>query len=150
MLLKLVCVGKLSSGNNFKIICTDYQKRIKDKLEIIEIKSTILKKSERIKYEEKKILECLNKDEDIFLLDNYGKQYSSRTFSKILSDRKNIGKKKVTFVIGGAYGLHKNLTSRFSAISFGEMTWPHGLMRVLLLEQIYRAQTIINGHPYDK
>ena len=150
MLLKLVCVGKLSSGNNFKIICKDYQKRIKDKLEIIEIKSTILKKSERIKYEEKKILECLNKDEDIFLLDNYGKQYSSRTFSKILSDRKNIGKKKVTFVIGGAYGLHKNLTSRFSAISFGEMTWPHGLMRVLLLEQIYRAQTIINGHPYDK
>ena len=150
MLLKLVCVGKLSSGNNFKIICTDYQKRIKDKLEIIEIKSTILKKSERIKFEEKKILECLNKDEDIFLLDNYGKQYSSRTFSKILSNRKNIGKKKVTFVIGGVYGLHKNLTSRFSAISFGEMTWPHGLMRVLLLEQIYRAQTIINGHPYDK
>ena len=70
MLLKLVCVGKLSSGNNLKIICKDYQKRIKYKLEIIEIKSTILKKSERIKYEEKKILECLNKDEDIFLLDN--------------------------------------------------------------------------------
>ena len=150
MIFKLICVGKLNSKNSYQIICNEYKKRIKDNLEIIEIKSDITQKSSRIKFEANKINEYLKRDKDIFLLDTSGKNYSSFAFSELFRKKKNNGCKTITFVIGGIYGLHETLIKKFSSISSGEMTWPHGLMRVLLLEQIYRAQTILDGHPYDK
>ena len=128
MIFKLICVGKLNSKNSYQIICNEYKKRIKDNLEIIEIKSDITQKSSRIKFEANKINEYLKRDKDIFLLDTSGKNYSSFAFSELFRKKKNNGCKTITFVIGGIYGLHETLIKKFSSISFGEMTLPHGLM----------------------
>ena len=88
MILKLICVGKLNSKNSYQIICNEYKKKIKDNLEIIEIKSDITQKSSRIKFEANKINECLKRDRDIFLLDASGKNYSSYAFSELFRKKK--------------------------------------------------------------
>ena len=85
------------------------------------------------------------------LLDQKGKNISSETFSDILRSHRDNGIKEVIFFIGGAEGVPNSLTDRFDeTISFGKMVWPHLFARIMLLEQIYRASTIIAHLPYHK
>ena len=119
MYYKLVCVGKLASKNAFQTICEDYKKRIKNELLIVEIKSNIIKRSERIEFEAKKITECLKKDKDVFLLDSSGNNYSSKAFSELFMQKKEAGSKGITFVIGGIYGLHKKIISQLNVLLNG-------------------------------
>ena len=85
------------------------------------------------------------------LLDEKGKNISSKVFSDILCSHRDNGIKEIIFFIGGAEGTPDNVMDRFDeTISFGKMVWPHLFVRVMLMEQVYRASTIIARLPYHK
>jgi 23S rRNA (pseudouridine1915-N3)-methyltransferase len=87
----------------------------------------------------------------IIALDETGRQYSSATFAALLGKHRDSGAKAAAFLIGGADG-HGEAVIKVAAfkLSLGTMTLPHGLARVVLAEQIYRAATILSGHPYHR
>lgn len=85
------------------------------------------------------------------LLDERGEELTSIEFSKELERRTVVGEREVTFIIGGAEGVTKSLKKKAKkVISFGRATWPHKMVRLMLIEQIYRAQQILRNHPYHK
>ena len=80
-----------------------------------------------------------------------GKKYTSESFAKRMENYDILSKGNLTFVIGGSLGLHESVLKRADErLSFSDMTFPHQLMRVILLEQIYRAYRIRNNEPYHK
>lgn len=84
-------------------------------------------------------------------LDERGKNLSSPEFASMIGQWRDNGVQDCAFVIGGAGGLDESLRSNAArSLSFGRMTWPHMLVRVLLAEQLYRAQSILSGHPYHR
>ena len=84
-------------------------------------------------------------------LDERGKLLDSRAFASDLARRRDDGTEALTFVIGGADGLDPALVARANLhLSLGAMTWPHQLVRIMLAEQLYRAVTILSGHPYHR
>lgn len=84
-------------------------------------------------------------------LDARGKAYDSEGFASFLGARRDEGVRNLCFLIGGADGLTSDLAGRADVLlSMGPMTWPHMLVRVMLAEQIYRAQCILDGHPYHR
>ena len=87
----------------------------------------------------------------IIALDERGKSESSEAFAKRLGRWRDDGVRGVAFLIGGADGLDEAVRKRADAVlSFGALTWPHMLVRALLAEQLYRAHTILTGHPYHR
>ena len=150
MKFKLICIGKLPANSPISLIFNNYAKRIMNRLEVIEIfdKSPVI--SKRLENEKKKIISLLRLCDVVIILDQIGEKINSTNFSNFIKGKMIEGTKDITFVIGGANGLHKDLISKQKVFSFGNLTWPHQLMRILLIEQIYRAMSIINGHPYDK
>ena len=98
-----------------------------------------------------KIVAKIKDDEYVIVLDLHGKEIDSVAFSKHIEECMIRGKSTITFVIGGSLGLGKSLLQRANyRLCFSKMTFPHQLMRVILLEQIYRSYRIINGEPYHK
>ena len=86
----------------------------------------------------------------VCLLDSRGKSYRSEAFAAWLEERRQAGR-DVAFVIGGPDGLAPTLSDQADLhLAFGALTWPHQLVRIMLLEQIYRATTILSGHPYHR
>ena len=84
-------------------------------------------------------------------LDERGVQWSSRALAKRIATWRDRGSPELAFAIGGADGLHSMVLDRADVtLSFGSMTWPHLLVRGMLLEQLYRAQQILAGHPYHR
>ena len=84
-------------------------------------------------------------------LDERGTQWSSRALAKRIAAWRNQGESELVFAIGGADGLHRAVLDRADVIlALGSMTWPHLLVRGMLLEQLYRAQQILAGHPYHR
>ena len=84
-------------------------------------------------------------------LDEHGKTMGSEDFAKRLQRWRDDGKPSLSFVIGGADGLDPDFVAAADlTLSFSPLTWPHQLVRVMLLEQIYRATTILTGHPYHR
>lgn len=87
----------------------------------------------------------------VIALDERGKAETSAAFAQRLGRWRDDGVRAVTFIIGGADGLDEALRKNADAVlSFGAMTWPHLLVRALLAEQLYRAHTILTGHPYHR
>ena len=85
------------------------------------------------------------------LMDERGKFFSSASFAETIRSKRDNGIKEIVFFIGGAEGIPKGLSVNFDEVlSFGKMVWPHFLARVMLMEQIYRASTILAGLPYHK
>ena len=84
-------------------------------------------------------------------LDERGIQWSSRTLAERIAAWRDRGSPELAFAIGGADGLHSTVLDRADMIlSLGSMTWPHLLVRGMLLEQLYRAQQLLAGHPYHR
>ncbi|MEM3374701.1 MAG: 23S rRNA (pseudouridine(1915)-N(3))-methyltransferase RlmH [Candidatus Woesearchaeota archaeon] len=145
MSLIIISVGKLK--NNFiKELIKDYLKRLnKLKIEFIEIKETNpIKEKEDIL---NKITKIDNKN--IFLLSEEGKLLDSYGFTNILKDSL-LNNTNLVFVIGNYYGIDISLKEKFPILSLSKMTFTHEIARLLLIEQIYRAYTIINNLPYHK
>jgi 23S rRNA (pseudouridine1915-N3)-methyltransferase len=87
----------------------------------------------------------------LVLLDETGKPRSSEAFASLLAAMRDEGAKRVVFAIGGADGHDPALVTRADhVLAFGPATWPHQLVRVMLAEQLYRAATILSGHPYHR
>lgn len=132
----------------------EYKKRIEgfQKLQILELKeyntSDISKNIENEGFE---ILEKVNSDEHIITLEILGKKLDSITFSRYLENQFTYGTSKITFIIGGSNGLSEEVKKRSNfRLSFSDMTFPHQLMRLILMEQLYRALTIIHHKEYHK
>ena len=146
----LLTVGKLKKGSFFDLK-EEYVKRIKWPLQIKELESRQTNSQIINKDENEKILAALEKDAFIIILDEGGTPLKSKNFATKIQNLENDGKSKIQFVIGGAEGLSKAVKEQADMIiSFGQATWPHMMVRVMLLEQIYRAQQILAGHPYHK
>ena len=144
-MIKILCVGKIKE-NYLKEAIADYQTRISKyhKLEIIEVPDSDISK------EEDYLLKNINQKDYIITLEIEGKQIKSLELAKKI-DEVFITNSSITFVIGGSYGLSSKIKelSNFH-LSFSLLTFPHGLFRVILLEQIYRAFKILNNESYHK
>jgi 23S rRNA (pseudouridine1915-N3)-methyltransferase len=87
----------------------------------------------------------------IVALDERGRTVTSPDFAAWIGRQQTEGAQNIAFVIGGADGLHESLRAEARLVlAFGQMTWPHMLARVMLMEQLYRAQQILAGHPYHR
>ncbi len=107
--------------------------------------------AERKAQEAQVILASVDPEALVIALDECGKTLSSEAFSAKIGQWRDAGRKNLTFVIGGADGLGETVRTRAQeTISFGQMTMPHQLVRVILLEQLYRTTTILAGHPYHR
>lgn len=154
MKIKLVCIGK--TGKDFLIAGeNEYLKRLKhyvpiERIEIPDLKNTKKLSEEQIKdLEGKEILSKVNPGEQLILLDENGKQFSSVEFSQFIQQKFNQGGHGIVFVIGGAYGFSDEVYSATnSKISLSKMTFSHQMIRMIFFEQVYRAMTILRGEPY--
>lgn len=159
MKITIVCVGKIKE-KFFSDAIKEYQKRLSRycKLEIKEVQDEKTpdraSKAEEDQIKEKeaaRIVKCLPDNAYIIPLAINGKQSDSVAFSDKLHNLGLKGTSNIVFIIGGSLGLHESVLSLANEqISFSEMTFPHQLMRVILLEQIYRAMRIMKHEPYHK
>lgn len=144
-MIKLICTGKLKE-NYLKEAINDYIKRIKKyhKIEIIEIPDS------NIENEKKEIMKYINEKDYIISLCIEGIELSSIELSEKI-DKTFITHPNITFIIGGSDGISdeiKNISNY--KLSFSKMTYPHGLFRLIFLEQIYRSFKIMNNESYHK
>ena len=152
MEIKLIVVGKTKSSELVRLI-NEYVKRINfyKKFKIIVVNSLKSKKNsekEIKKFEGENILKSVKKNELIFLLDENGKSFNSRKFADFLSNKFKTNK-SIVFVVGGAHGFSNEIKQKSNEIiSLSEMTFSHQIIRLFFTEQLYRALTIINNHPY--
>jgi len=118
--------------------------------EIPELKNVSALSREQIKAKEGElILKNVKPADNLVLLDERGKEYSSVEFAKVLQDKINYEGKDIVFVIGGAYGFSEDVYRRAnSRMSLSRMTFSHQMVRAIFAEQLYRAFTIIKGEPY--
>ncbi len=146
----IICVARVKKGAHLDLI-HEYQKRMQWPLNIIEVESKQTDASKRQIDEQEKIQKHLSNQAVIIALDERGQNMKSLDFAKKLESFAQNGQPHIQFIIGGADGLTQNLRDQSNLlISFGKLTWPHLLARVMLLEQIYRAQQILAGHPYHR
>lgn len=95
------------------------------------------------------ILSRLKNDDRVVLLDERGKELTSRAFAGMIEDAANSGLRNLVFVVGGPYGFSHEVYARAnSMLSLSRMTFPHELIRLFFAEQLYRAMTIMRGEPY--
>jgi 23S rRNA (pseudouridine1915-N3)-methyltransferase len=154
MKIALMQTGK-TTDKNISDLAELYASRIKkyitfDILTIQDIKNTkSMPVPEQQLKEGQKILQLINDDDYVVLLDERGKELRTSEFSSILEKTFFLPKKRLLFIIGGAWGFSEELYKRADyKLSLSKMTFPHQLVRLLFLEQLYRAFTIIKGEPY--
>ena len=150
MIINILSLGKFKVNQKFKSIFEYYQKRIKFKTVLIELKT--YKNNKKKELEKLEILKFLKNQDynNVFVLDKSGKNFSSLEFADVLNNKINSGCKKLNFIIGSEEGLDSFFKDSFLTISFGNQTWPHLLVRVMLIEQIYRGLEIIKNSRYHK
>ena len=156
--INIICIGKIKE-KFFKDAIDEYSKRLSKycKLNILELPDEKIPDKTNINIENSiKSKECDNiinhikKDSYIICLDLKGKQFSSEEFSKNIENI-SMTSSQITFIIGGSLGLtEKILNIANQKICFSKMTFPHQLMRVILVEQVYRGFRIMHGEPYHK
>ncbi len=159
MKVKIIAVGKIKE-KFFAQGIDEYSKRLSRycKLEIIEVgdektpdKLSDVERDIILKKECEKILKYIKDDSYIITLEIKGKMLDSEDLANKIEKIGIEGTNEIIFVIGGSLGLHKKISDISNyKLSFSKMTFPHQLMRVILLEQIYRSFRIINNEPYHK
>jgi len=159
MRILIVAVGRLKQGPERELAAA-YHKRAGAvgrafglrEIEIIEIRESRAADAERRRVEESiAIANVIPERALVAILDERGENLGSAAFAATLRKFREEDRAAVCFVIGGADGLAQNLRDRAGLkLAFGAATWPHHLVRILLLEQLYRAGTILAGHPYHR
>ena len=159
MKMTIITVGKIKE-KYLRDAIAEYTKRLSRycKLEIIEVadEKTPDQASETVEEqirdkEGERILKYIRDDMYVVTLEINGKMLSSEELADKINTLGIQGQSSVAFVIGGSIGLGREVLKRSDyALSFSKMTFPHQLMRVILLEQVYRSYRIINGEPYHK
>jgi 23S rRNA (pseudouridine1915-N3)-methyltransferase len=159
MRLIVIAIGRLKQGPEREIV-ERYRKRLDDVgrklgfrgIEIIEIpESRARDASSRMADEAAAISDAIPENSVLVMLDERGENIGSRGLADRLGRWRDQSIASTIFVIGGADGLSPDLRSKDCLrIAFGAATWPHQLVRIMLLEQLYRAATILAGHPYHR
>lgn len=154
MKIKLFQLGK-TNENYINTGILVYEKRLKHYSNFetitIENKKSITKLPIQIQKTEegKLLLKQIKRSDFVILLDEKGKKHSSKSFANFLEKRISIGGKNVVFIIGGAYGFSKEIYERAELqIALSEMTFSHQMVRLIFIEQLYRAFTIIRNENY--
>ncbi|MCD8434825.1 23S rRNA (pseudouridine(1915)-N(3))-methyltransferase RlmH [Tenacibaculum dicentrarchi] len=154
MKIKLIAIGKTDDKNLMQLI-DNYQNRLKHyvkfELEIIaDIKNVKnLSESQQKEKEGELILAKLQATDQLVLLDDKGKDFTSIGFSQYLQKKMNSGIKQLVLVIGGPYGFSDAIyTKSTGKISLSKMTFSHQMIRLFIVEQIYRGFTILRNEPY--
>jgi 23S rRNA (pseudouridine1915-N3)-methyltransferase len=154
MNIKLLAIGK-TDNKNLQTLIEEYTKRlsfyIKFDLEVIpDIKNVKnLSESQQKEKEGELILSKLTATDQLILLDENGKSFSSVGFSDYLQKKMNTGIKTLVFVIGGPYGFSEEVYQKSQGkISLSEMTFSHQMVRLFFIEQLYRGFTILKNEPY--
>lgn len=152
-MIKILCVGKIKED----FICAgikEYLKRIDawEKIEVVEVKEYLNNDIKKvIDVEGSYLLDKIDKNDFVITLEIEGKMLTSEELATKMNQLYTYGNSNITFVIGGSYGLSPKVKARSSyALSFSKFTFPHQLMRLILVEQIYRAFTINNHKEYHK
>jgi 23S rRNA (pseudouridine1915-N3)-methyltransferase len=154
MKVLLLMIGKTNQENLQQLI-QDYMSRIQHYMNFESIIIPELKNIKNLSIAEQKekeadlILKQIEIQDDIILLDEKGKQYSSTAFSVYLEKKMSSSIKRMVFVIGGPFGFSKRIYDRANGmISMSPMTFSHQMIRLIFVEQLYRAMTIIRGENY--
>ncbi len=150
-MIKVLCIGKIKESF-YREAIDEYLKRLSKykKIEIIELNDFHYDKEKTIKEESNLIISKLNNNDYKILLDINGNMLDSISLSKKINDSL-ISNSNITFIIGGSYGVSEELRKIVDyRLSFSNLTFPHQLFRVVLLEQIYRSFKIINNEEYHK
>ena len=159
MNIRVICIGSLKEAY-WKDACKEYLTRIKPyaNIEMIECPDFPSKDGATVSMEEQvkekeaeRVLKLLKPQDYVISLDLNQKEYESPSFATQMEDWLVKGGSSIAFLIGGSLGLSDSLKKRANAsFSFGKMTFPHQLARVMLLEQIYRGFRILHHEPYHK
>lgn len=159
MNVSVVCVGKVKE-KYYRDAIAEYLKRLSKycKIDIVEVtdEKTPDNASENVELqikakEAERILKHIKDDMYVIALAIEGKKLDSVALSQKIEQLGIMGKSNIAFVIGGSLGLHADVLKRADfKLSFSDMTFPHQLMRVILLEQVYRSYRIMNREPYHK
>ena len=159
MRVLVTAVGRLKQGPE-RELAASYRKRAETigrafgmrEIEIVEIRESRAPDVERRRVEESiAIANVIPERSTIVILDERGESLGSAALAALLRQWRAEDRPAACFIIGGADGLAPSLVERASLkLAFGTATWPHQLVRIMLLEQIYRAGTILAGHPYHR
>lgn len=152
-MIKIIGIGKIKD-KHLEALIEDYTKKISryHKIEIIEVKDEPIKDDEKavLDIEATRALTKIKDNEYVILLDLHGKETDSVNFAKHI-DQLFISNSHITFVIGGSLGLGEQLLKRANErLKLSEMTFLHGMTRLILVEQIYRSFKILNNETYHK
>lgn len=159
MRLSVLAVGRMKSGPE-RELCDRYVERARKSgralglsgPDIVEIaESSGRRPAERMTEEGAALLAALDPETAVLALDPRGAEISSEQLAADMAARRDRGARTLAFLIGGADGLGEEVRGRADRlIAFGRATFPHQLVRIMLAEQLYRATTILSGHPYHK
>ncbi|MCR4624029.1 MAG: 23S rRNA (pseudouridine(1915)-N(3))-methyltransferase RlmH [Alphaproteobacteria bacterium] len=146
-------IGKLKKSPTFELI-EDYKNRIHNQIKVneLEFKRSQNASEDSVKQAEAELLlSDVPKNSYLISMDETGDLLTSHEFAKFIEQKTNEGYSSFVFFIGGADGLHSSVKKRSNRmISLGKITLPHMLARLILVEQIYRIEKIMDNHPYDK
>lgn len=154
MRINLLCIGK-TDGQEIRNLISYYQNRLPkhwnfEIFEIADVKNAKNMPPDLLKKEEAKLFQnYFEKSDLVILLDEKGKQFTSREFSQKMDFWLNSSVKKINILIGGAYGFSDEMYERANEkISLSKMTFTHQMIRLFFVEQLYRADQILQGKPY--
>ena len=152
MNIKLIYISK-NKSNNIEFLVEDYEKKINHFISYssIGLKNKNQKSEKKLiqKSESNLILKNIKNNDLVILLDEKGKEFSTKDFSKFISDKMMNRTKNIVFIIGGAYGFSSEFKKKFKLkIALSKLTFSHDLARLFFSEQLYRSLTIINNIPY--
>lgn len=152
MRVHLIAIGKMQRGPEYDLIDA-YKARLPWPFEVreIELKRPHKDTETRKQQEAERLMDAIPPGAAIVALDERGKALSSRVFASRIDTWQAEGQKDLALVIGGADGLADSIRSKAHLVlGLGALTWPHMLVRVLVAEQMYRAWSILAGHPYHR
>ena len=152
MNIKLIYISK-NKSNNIEFLVEDYEKKINHFISYssLGLKNKNQKSEKKLiqKSESNLILKNIKNNDLVILLDEKGKEFSTKDFSKFISDKMINRTKNIVFVIGGAYGFSLEFKKKFKLkIALSKLTFSHDMARLFFSEQLYRSLTIINNIPY--
>ena len=152
MNIKLIYISK-NKSKNIEFLVEDYEKKINHFISYssIGLKNKNQKSEKKLiqKSESNLILKNIKNNDLVILLDEKGKEFSTKDFSKFISDKIMNRTKNIVFIIGGAYGFSSEFKKKFKLkIALSKLTFSHDMARLFFSEQLYRSLTIINNIPY--
>ncbi len=159
MRIIITAIGRLKKGPERELVAryVDRTQRTGKSIGVTAVEMTEIAESRaqttelRRQNEAEMLLERLPESSHIIVFDERGRSPDSRTFAQSIQQQSNAGTGSLVFIIGGPDGLAQSLRKRADQIiSFGSLTMPHQLVRIMVCEQIYRATTILTNHPYHR